>query len=270
MRPPNEIAITEANLRDRLTDLLQEMTSSNSLNDVGPIYFNVCYFYRLLGICALLMNADVTKFQDCLFKSARAKLHFLSLSGSERTAGPITLCTSKNFPFYDALAIADFKTADELAFLSPKNHFEGVEHEDDFLHQHFLHLYVTSGMGRARNDLEDILGRYEEVISGKESCRFGLCASLISNDSDRFNLEINQLVMQRHEKFQELSRMTSFNPDILKTEKYIFIEGIALVQLAEARGLRVHKEYRFIPSIARKLRKTPFPAHDSWKEIDLL
>ena len=36
-----------------------------------------------------------------------------------------------------------------------------------------------------------------------------------------------------------------------ETDRFVFIEGLALVRLAELRGLRVEEEYLFLPSLAR-------------------
>ena len=39
----------------------------------------------------------------------------------------------------------------------------------------------------------------------------------------------------------------------------VFVEGLAILRLAERRGLRTEREYRYCPSLARTPMRTPFP-----------
>jgi hypothetical protein len=50
-------------------------------------------------------------------------------------------------------------------------------------------------------------------------------------------------------------------------EGQIFVEGLAVLRIAELKGLKISGEYPLIPEISRVPLGTPLPAEDAWKRM---
>ena len=48
------------------------------------------------------------------------------------------------------------------------------------------------------------------------------------------------------------------DPEIV-AQRQVFVEGLAILRLAERRGLTTQAEYQYCPSLARVPMRTPFP-----------
>ena len=210
--------------------------------------------YRILGICHLLRWAVPDRCLDSFHRGGRAYLSWL------RRAAYAEQETGNGWPFFDAVAAGDGAAATEIARLARADHHPGREYEDDFLYIHFLMSLFYLSVDEDR--CQQILDRYEQVLDGADDFRFEISMGLLDRDSARFE-EGLRLLLEHHEAyFLKMNEMMP--PEKLETEGKICVEGLALVLLAEKRGLAVQDDYLFVPSTLRQ-RVTIDYADDNWR-----
>ncbi|RYZ41452.1 MAG: hypothetical protein EOO71_11910 [Myxococcaceae bacterium] len=217
-----------------------------------------CQNFRIAGIGSLLMSGTPTRLQECLHASARAFVHFANSSPEEQAL------TSRVEPFFDAVACGDTEAAQELARLSPRVCDRTREYEEDFLFVRFLMDHFFLGLDVREGKV--LLERYEEVLEGSEDLRLAVCQALLSADADRFDEALSRLMESREARFRRLREKESVAEEVLATEGYVSVEGLALVRCAVSKGLHPLEDHLFIPSVAREqvgLRFRP----DSWKHF---
>ena len=219
-----------------------------------------CQTFRIAGIGSLLLSGTSARLHECLHASARAFVFFCATSEGTRTL------TSRAAPFFDAVACDDDEAARELSRLSPAAPDKDREYEEDFLFVRFLMDHFFLG-GKAP-DGRALLARYEKCLEGTADPRLLACQALLAADGDAFDAALTQMMEEREVRYRKLAEKESEAEDVLATEGYVSIEGIALVRLAVKAGLKPQEDYPFIPSIALERPRLRYRA-DSWKNLML-
>lgn len=215
-----------------------------------------CQNFRMAGTGALLLTGRAERFHWHLHQSGRAFAWFLANSKDSLQR------TSRALPFFDAVVAGDLECAAEVARRARHTWARGEEYEEDFLFIEFLmrHFFLQA----APDETEALLQRYAQALQGTEDPRLGVCQSLLEKDARLFDESLNHFLSEQHDRFEQVADRTSLPEDVLATERYVSVEGLALVCLAESQGMATAEDYLHVPSIARERTALVFSA-DSWK-----
>jgi hypothetical protein len=220
--------------------------------------------YRRLGCGLLLATYAVEDFFRCLFRAADAYLQLLERKGSAPGLDSYYLARSRGAPLLDALAIGELALARRIGEHMESQWLEGMEYEDDFCF--FDALPELAALQPDEPRLRQKLDRLERALEGASSPRMDGLRALASRDEARFEEALVALIEQRAEEV-ERKRESSPSPTgraFTLTEANVFIEGLALAQLAHRRGMRTRSEYRFIPPGLIGSPFTPLPRLLLW------
>jgi len=164
------------------------------------------------------------------------------------------------------VAAGDFEGAGEVARHARRTWAQGEEYEEDFLFVELLMQHFFLGADRAR--CEAMLVRYERALQGAtQDLRLDICKALLEPDAQSFGEALGRFLSERHDRLARQVKEESLAPELAATEALLCVEGLALVGLAERKGLETDEDYLQVPSIARG----PFPvgvAGDSWMRLD--
>jgi len=262
----SELKTSYGNALYNLSQALISIESSDANEASGSAYFNATYCYRALAIYGLLLNASASRYFVNLCKSGNLWHYFLRRVNQGHRSKPIYKCASLSLPFIDALVSGCMVTATKIASLSAREYNSTLEYEDDFLRYHFLQMFTLNLSTSANVDLGQILDRWEEVLAGGgRDLYFPVCRALYQNDSGYFFRSFPELLSHRAVEVDGWKEDFSFDPQVRIVESSIFMNGLAILRLAELLGMPTESEYEMIPSIARlPLGLTP-PIEDSWK-----
>jgi hypothetical protein len=203
---------------------------------------------RMLAIALLLAEADTEGYFRHLAMSGQA--HKQLLMEMTKVGQPTRFAASGNFhPFCDALAAGQAPLAREIANLSPGQWMSGEEYEEDFVYGRFLHFLLLDEF-RASARQEVLLDRMAKLDEEPDP-RQRLCRALFEKDPESFEAALVDAIRAHEQHCAELEARR-FSPSAQgQTERYVFIEGLALLRMAEGMGLRTSSEYRLMPSLAR-------------------
>lgn len=259
MSEHNYLEYARINHQDTLTEAQREIAAGQLSPEA---FFAIGFAWRILALCDLLEEADTRGFAACLAKSGQARLALLRQREQGLACPPKTLCTSKDIFFAASVAAGDLGTARSIAALAPAKHFEGIEYEDDFLFYHFLHRVLV-----APQDTEALLGlvrRWDVVLEGGASAYRDVCRELVSGDGPAFASAFDAFVRERERALSDYARSFTSNKELVATEGKVFIEGLAVLRLAELRGLPTLPQYPLIPRLARLPSGIAPPPADAW------
>jgi hypothetical protein len=259
MSTHNYLEYARLNHLSILLDAQREVASGQPAADA---FFAIGAAWRVLGICALLEEADRAAFAACLVKSGQARRALLQRVQQGLVCPPKVICTSKDVFFAASLAAGDIGTARDIAGLAPQKHFEGFEYEDDFLFYHFLHHVLAAPDDTV--GLRVILKRWDEVLEGGESAYRDICRELVMGDVRAFESAFMAFVRERQESLRDYARGFAANKELLATEGKVFIEGLAVLRLAELRSLPTPPQAPLIPRLARLPLRDRLPPPDAW------
>lgn len=220
----------------------------------------VCANYRLAAIGMMFLACDRAFFQRRLRQSGRAWAHFLSRPAAGDRRG-----SDAAGPLLDAIAANDLDGAAEIARAMPRAWDQDSEYEEDFLFPEFLAQRFFLGADDAA--CTALLDRWERALQGTEDARLDVCRALQAKDARAFDAGLARFLSERRDAFARRARDGAVSREVLATEAKLSVEGLALVALAERRGLPTEKEYPGVPSTARGLPAVP-GRPDEWRAAD--
>lgn len=219
----------------------------------------VCQHFQVLATGALLLEGSTRFFLQNLAQAAenwRRLLVWLERQGW--TPPPATW----NVPLLDAVAAEQWTLAAEVATRSARQWQRGEEYEDDFAWAAVLQaLVLPEPSGRA--SLAERLERLQAVGAETQGPQLALASALQAGDGRGFHQAFEaahaayEEVTERHARMNTLPRR-SFLP-----RRYLWMEGLALLRLAERAGLPPPGSYlRYCPRLA--LGKAPVELQPRW------
>jgi hypothetical protein len=218
----------------------------------------MCRSIRVAGCFALLIDADAPLFSQSLQVSGRCFAHFLGLVSD---GVPVV---SRAMPFLDALACGDFDAARMISQSITPAWTGTLEYREDFLFFQFLfeYLFRSRDEGRCR----ELLSEYEQVLQGNPDERLSVARALLERDAAAFGDALHQLTQQHRDHHARMRASGGLPESQLLSEGKVFVEGLALVRVAESRGLACDDEYPLIPSLIRADFSAGF-APDAWRSF---
>lgn len=232
-------------------DLIDESPSLHELQHRSVV---VARKLRALGIIVLLTRADVARFRGNLAAAAEIRRDYLlaarrATSAAERgrdfAAGRVTgLC--------DALAAGQLDLAREIARLSPTQWRPDCEYEDDHCWGRVLQG-LADGPAAPFSQAPALLARLESSLQGQTSARLASAVALVRRDPVGFAIAFEQLLQERALEIDERVEAGEMDDAVVVSERRVFIEGLALLALADWWGFPTDREYLYCPSMARAL-----------------
>jgi Immunity protein 49 len=227
------------------------------VDELGTLSLELSSKLRSLAIMTLLVKADTDRFYHNLIRSGMARETYLQRLKDEAIDNHHHRASGRYEPLLDAIAAGDLELARHIADLSPREWQQGHEYEDDYCYAQILHRLVQEIP--PEQELPSLLERFEVYLDGQASARLDVCRALAERDQDAFNEAFRGLLDDQEARIAtDKARGEMEDPEIV-AQRQVFVEGLAILRLAELRGLMTQQEYRFCPSLARVPMGTPFP-----------
>jgi hypothetical protein len=107
--------------------------------------------------------------------------------------------------------------------------------------------------------MDAILQRYQGWLGALSSPRLDTARTLASRDRAGFDEAFDWLLDARAAEIEANRERGQLETPEVEAERRVFVEGLAVLRLAEMRGLATQREYRYCPSLARVPMQAPFP-----------
>ncbi len=223
----------------------------------GDMYDSLSDARRTAGLLELLLNADEKAVAAQLAHSGYARRNYLARC-AEASFFDYHVCASNSNALFDALAVGQVAIACDLAALSPTAVRPNEEYEDDFCYGPFLHGYISQNSRRT----DRLFERFERALEGGSSARLAVCKAFATQDASAFSEAFDDLLDERDEVVAELRLGRAEEEVGAAAECYVFVEGLALLWLAERAGFPTKPDYRYCPAMARSLGSHPPPVDE--------
>ncbi len=227
------------------------------LDQLGRLSLDVSGKFRALGIIVLLVKSNADLFFHNLIRSANARLRYLQRL---RDAGIRTdhhQASGRVDAVIDAIAANDFERARAIVALSLTDFHAGHEWVDDYCWAQLVHGLIPQTP--AVIDSAALLEQFALYQGSDPSGRLEIARALHANDQDQFDEAFEGLLLERELQIKEAVEDGQLEQPETMANRRVFVEGLAILRLAETRGLKTQAEYRFCPSLARVPMREPFP-----------
>lgn len=231
---------------------------------------NLSLYYRLRAIAGYLATGDTAPYVADLHRSGQARLYYLQGCVAGHTGSERFYRTSRNRAFFDCLAINDLDTAEVLAERCDGRYVEALEYEDDFLFAQWLQVFYLGLRGRRpASELTRVLARFRTVIGDEDSPFLALCEGLQERRADAVWESLRRVMERRAANYARIAELGDLPQMVLRTERFIDVQGAAIVRLAELAELTLPPG--LLPRVPEELcavasARHAYPPADSWRQ----
>jgi len=229
------------------------------VDKIGEICDSASSGYRTLAGCGLIVDADTDAYYHFLARSGLVRRYFLDRCRREAPDLQNGYRAAGNSPaLFDALAARHFGLAREVAALSNTSPWEGEEYAEDFFWAHFFHLTIRESPDApaVQQTVQDL----EEALAGDTPARLAVCKSLAARDQEAFDEAFGALLAERRAVLAEQGEpFTPYDEAEHRVAASCYIDGLAVLNVADHLGLSTRAEYRYCPRAARVPMRAAFP-----------
>lgn len=240
-----------------LDEALRRFNRGGTPEEIAENSLEISDEYRILALYSKLLADDDNAFCEQLSRGARDWLSYLLRIFGGLPARRRDYCLSKKNPFLAAVAAGDTCAATLISLFTPKQYEKEWEDLDDFLYALFLHQMILRSQEDERL-IGQVLCDYTSEAIPVDSVRPALCAALFARDATAFNAAMDDLVLEHEREIEKENVARNKLPMEFAVTRELFLEGIALVNIARYLGMSVVDEYRFIPTVNRSLVENQF------------
>jgi hypothetical protein len=226
------------------------------LDQLGKLVEEMGEKLRALGIVLLLTNADSDAFYYNLIRSGRARRAYLQRIHDDGAMDDHHFASGRYQPFLDAVAANEKELAEEIVRLSPSDWRQSAEYEDDFCYAQLLHRLLEASSGA--DEVEALFEKFEAHLDGEDDARLNICRALATSDQEDFDDAFQALIEAREVQIAEDQERGKLEEPKTVAQRHVFVEGLAILRLAESRGISTTREYPLCPSLARVAMQVPF------------
>lgn len=249
-----------ADIRMYIDFELDMLSEHPPVQDIEERCDNLTKYFRISAVGAILLGSDSEAFYHQLTGSGQVRRYFLERCGEQPEFKSAYRATGNSRAFLDVVAARQLTLAREIVSFSSPVWWEGEEYEEDFYYAHLLHLLVEEE--RPVLQLVETVDRLEEALEGDHPGRLLVCRSLVEEDEGAFGEGFAGLLEARELELEEMSDGFWPNDRIEhRAESQVFVEGLALLNLADLAGLKTEAEYRFCPLATRLPMTEPPPTN---------
>jgi len=222
---------------------------------LGGLAAEVCQKLRTIAISVLSAHGKVNGFYHNLIRSGLVRERYLTRCVQEGHLLDHHRSSGWYSAMMDTLAGGEFHLARRIAELSPSDFRPGHEYEDDFCYIQLIHSLI----GVTTRPAQDLLAEFEAYVEDEANVRLNVIRSLLDSSQTAFEMAFTDLLLEREGYINTEIENGRLEDLYFNASRRIFVEGLAILRLAEKVGLRTEREYQFCPSIARIPMTEPFP-----------
>jgi hypothetical protein len=149
-----------------------------------------------------------------------------------------------------------------IAERSSRSFRRDIEYEEDVLYFRFLfELLFLEG---TPDSCARLLSDHARVVGKEPDPRLEMGHALLERDAERFAAALEGLIERQQALVTRQAERDGLPDERLSTEGKVFIEGLAMLRVAERFGMPTEKDYPSIPSLARADYSRTF-SPDDWR-----
>lgn len=221
-------------------------------NELGSLWLELSSGLRTLAIMSLLSTGLPDRFWANLERSAEARVIYLDRLRRDGIAGEHHQVSGRYTSLADAIAASRFDLAIRISELSPSKYFSGREYKDDYCFAQLLgHLVQDKPDPIA---CESHLAEFADYLGGENTAKLDICSALLAQDRLAFDEAFESLVAEREMEIEAKIGAGELEDDRVSADRLVFVDGLALLQLAARMEIISDHEYKYCPALVLNRR----------------
>lgn len=219
------------------------------LSALGTIAVELGQKLRALGILGLLATGDSAHLHNNLRLSGEYRVKYLQRVASSARDDQHHYTRGRVNPVFDLITAGDNALLTSLIQASPAAFQSQREYLPDYC---YVNLLAGFSLADALPPFTQLLSTqaslklYEQWLDGETDPRFDLCKAIADGNEAGFLDAFDRLLAQRVEHIEE-RRHTVLEDAVVATERFIFVEGLAVLTIARRHSFDVDQDFALCP-----------------------
>jgi hypothetical protein len=239
---------------DRVPDAMDEVQRTANPEDLGKLLRELCSAFELIGTAALLVDGRPDSFFLNLCRAAENWRRYLEFRGSIPSP---EVMTDSMAPLVDACAAGHWPLAAAVATQASTGRKSDTDYDDEYCYARLL-IEVVRGRALRTPEVDEALSASAAADQGLYASRLAAVGALLSGDGRAFAEAFAAAVGDRQASIDRQAKMVSIDPKKLAPRRHLWLEGLALLRIAESVGITVADTYLFCPPLARIPMPRPY------------
>jgi hypothetical protein len=240
------------NSGDAVRQLLRDFDSSAGAMELIQQVDALCLHLRTIAAATLLVDGNP---QGFFLNLCRAAENWRRLLVHLHRHGLPLPASRHNLPLLGTVAAGHWELARRVAESSEPRWLPQEEYRSEYLAAQLLHALILEQHDTATRLVGELESSEEEASLG----RAALARALLQADALGFIQAFERAVLLRSEQVEKQARLFTTPVTRFAPERFLWLEGLALLRLAERAGLPTHEAYHlYCPPLARVPRTVPY------------
>jgi hypothetical protein len=239
---------------ERVPDTIDEIAEEVEPLALDRLVRQLCDDFEVLAVGSLLLDAKPESFFLNLCRAAENWKRYLEhRSLMKWSPAPATLLS----PLVGAVVASQWQLMAKLAELASAGGKREGDYDDEYLYARLVIELIKAG-GRRAPQVNLAAAALAEADGGLFAGRLAVIQALLSGDADALQKSFADAVADYDNTIQEQAKMITIDPRKLEPKKYIWLEGLAFLRLAELTGMKITDQYLYCPPLARSVLTRPY------------
>ncbi|MCY1030283.1 Imm49 family immunity protein [Corallococcus sp. BB11-1] len=226
-------------------DAFPEVLAGGTVEELVGLVREACVHFHTQGVTTLLLDGSPQHF---FYQLACAAENWRRLLIHLRARGADLPPASDNASLLGAVVGGYWELARDLCRVSASQQAE-EEYEDEFAWARLLQEFIALPSDGAPS--EQWLRQQEGALAKSQADRWEWFQALLSGDGSRFLAAFEQVLQQHSAETEAQTVRWGTSPEQFVASRFIWFEGLAMLRLAERRGMKVEAPLRYCPPLAR-------------------
>lgn len=235
------------NAIDVVESIFQQFDPVIGYKELLKLVEELCLRFHIIAVAGLLEDGDPQKFFLNLCRAAENWRRFLIHCQKEKWPLPPA---SKIEPLFGAVVAGSRHIADGIVYNSNSEWIPGEEYEDEFLYAMLVNAFYSTDDLIVEN-IEKRIDALQDLGVDGYSSRIGVARALRAGDKCRFDEAFTEMLAAHEEITEKRANSVSTPYSKFAPYRYVWLEGLAWLKLAERVGVSVSGQYRYCPVLAR-------------------
>lgn len=232
---------------DRVPELIDKIESGAGDEELERDVRDLCDDFIVMAVASLLIDgkADVFFLNLCRCgENWRRYLQYLtrvnSIEAPLESINPLTA----------AIVAGRWDLAKGIANLWRSAAKAEMDYEDEYVFKKLTLECVISDY-EISPEISRLLDKLESLDQGEFAARIAVIRALIDGDELTFQDTFEEAVLDYDMKIGAQANMLTVDPRKLAPRRFVWLEGLSYLRVAEAKGLLNDNQYAFCPPLAR-------------------
>lgn len=224
-------------------------------HEKGNLIIKLIEQTQALAIMVLLVRGNSDAFYHNLIRAALTRKRFLAELIEAGKTEVYHQCSGRTQGFLCAAAAQDLALAKEIVQLTPTQFQKQMEYEDDYCYAQLLYHLAAQHLNE--NQIQALISKYEKLNG--ENVRMNVINAIMHKNTIDFEDAFEELIIEQEALIEKNEKRGELDTPEVLAQRKVFIEGLALINLAKAHGITITTHYQFCPANSLVAMVAPFP-----------